>query len=121
MQFPFLWAIGLGCNNDSVLEKQENKFPNIVIVSHNDGAQLQDGYAEQFRATVSDDDDAFDDLEVGWYVGDELICDWLTANPAGESICEATLTEQASSIIAQVRDPSGAAAQAEILRNKKSI
>jgi len=102
------------CGSDNVIDKQENKAPTILIVSHSDGAEVQDGYVERFRATVSDDDNEFDELSIAWYVGEEVVCDWETATPAGESICEIVFEEGDSSVIAEVRDSQGAGGRTEI-------
>ena len=54
LSLPLLVA----CTGENVLEKQENSAPTVLIVSHSDGASVQDGYIENFRATVADDDDS---------------------------------------------------------------
>ena len=45
-----------------------------------------EGYTESFRATVSDDDNSFDELTVAWYVNEEIVCDWNSVSQAGESL-----------------------------------
>ena len=39
------WAVPfvLACTGESVLEKQENVAPSVLIVSHSDGVAVQDG------------------------------------------------------------------------------
>ena len=86
----------------------------ILIASHSDGVEVQEGFTEQFRATVSDDDNQFEELQIAWYVGDELVCDWTAASPAGESICAVVFTTEDNNIIAEVRDPQGAGARDEL-------
>ena len=81
-------ALLIGCTNDNVIEKQDNAAPTVLIVSHSDGVEVQDGFIEYFRATVSDDDNDFDELSVAWYVGEEMVCDWATVSPAGDISCE---------------------------------
>ena len=78
----------LACSNDTVIETKKNSAPSILIVSHSNGAEVQDGYVEYFRATVSDDDNEFDELQVTWYVGEDQVCDWDAASPAGDALCE---------------------------------
>ena len=107
-------VILLGCTGESVLEKQDNAIPTILIASHSDGVEVQDGYVENFRATVADDDNDFSELSIAWYVGEELVCDWAAASPAGESTCEIVFVENDENVIAEVRDPNGAGARAEI-------
>ena len=107
-------SILFACTGENIIEKQDNSQPSILIVSHSDGAEVQDGYAEAFRATVSDDDDIFTDLSVAWYVGEEVVCDWEVASAAGESACSIVFSTEDSSVIAEVRDPLGAGGRAEL-------
>ena len=111
---PFGLLYLTACGSDNVIDKQENKAPTILIVSHSDGVEVQDGYVERFRATVSDDDNEFDELSIAWYVGEEVVCDWETATPAGESICEIVFEDGDTGVIAEVRDSQGAGGRAEI-------
>ena len=48
----------LACN-ESVIEKQDNTAPTILIGSHSPDAEILEGYIESFRANVSDDDNEF--------------------------------------------------------------
>ena len=107
-------ALTIACGGESVIEKQPNTAPLIQIMSHADGIEVQDGYVENFRAVVSDDEDAYTDLTVAWYVGEDIVCDWGEVSPAGESFCSVAFVEGDSNIIAEVRDPSGAGARAEV-------
>ena len=76
IRFPFLLPLlSLACSGENVLEKQQNVAPTILISSHSDGAEFLDGYSESFRAIVSDDDNEFDELQVAWYVGEDIVCD----------------------------------------------
>jgi len=102
------------CGGESVIEKQPNTAPLIQIMSHSDGIEVQDGYVENFRAVVSDDDDGYPDLTVAWYVGEDIVCEWGEVSPAGESFCSVAFTEGDSKIIAEVRDLAGAGARAEV-------
>jgi hypothetical protein len=92
------------CTGENIIEKQVNLTPSVLIVSHSDGAEVQDGYTEAFRATVSDDDDSFTDLQIAWYVGEEVVCDWDAASPAGESTCSIVFSPEDNNVIAEVRD-----------------
>ena len=67
---PFVLACG-----EQILEKQENIAPTIMIASHSPDAEVLEGYAESFRASVSDDDNEFSELQVAWYVGEDIVCD----------------------------------------------
>ncbi len=107
---PFLIA----CASDNIIEKQDNALPTILITSHSDGVEVQDSYIETFRATASDEDHDLNELSVIWYVGESVACDWETVSPDGTSVCEIVFVEGDENVIAEVRDPSGAAAVANI-------
>ena len=104
----------MACSSDNVIKKQENIAPTILIVSHSDGAEVKDGFAESFRATVSDDDNEFEELTVAWYVGENIVCDWEPATSSGESTCDVVFVEGDNSIIAEVRDVQGSGARFEL-------
>ena len=103
----------LACN-ESVIEKQDNSAPVIMIASHSPDAEILEGYVEPFRATVSDDDNEYSELSVAWYVGEEIVCDWTEVSPAGESYCDIVFNSDDNSVIAEVRDPQGAGGRSEI-------
>ena len=107
---PLLWA----CSGENVIEKQDNSAPSILIGSHSDSAEVLEGYIESFRASVSDDDNDFSELQVAWYVGEELICDWTEVSPAGESFCDIVFAPEDTNVVAEVRDTQGAAGRSEI-------
>ncbi len=110
-----LVALLMACRGgETVIEKQSNSAPVVMIGSHSPDAEILEGYVETFRATVSDDDNEFDELSVAWYVGDEIVCDWQTASPAGESFCDIVFNEEDSNVIVEVRDPQGAGGRSEI-------
>ena len=48
------------CTGESSVEKIPNTAPTVQITSHEDGAELQEGYSVQFRAQLSDDDNEFE-------------------------------------------------------------
>ena len=85
-----------------------------MIGSHSPDAEIREGYVETFRATVSDDDNSFDELTTAWYVGDEIVCDWETVTPGGESYCDIVFEAEDNNVIVEVRDPIGAGGRAEI-------
>lgn len=107
-----LWMVA--CTGESVIEKQSNKAPVITIQSHGSGAQFVHGTTETFRALVSDGDHDAEDLEVGWYVGEELVCSWENPSELGESACDILLEIGDSSIVAEVRDAEDLGGRAEI-------
>ena len=103
----------LACN-ESVIEKQNNTAPTILIGSHSSGVEVLDGYIESFRASVSDDDNDYSELSVAWYVGEDIVCDWAEVSPAGESFCDIVFSSGDTNVIAEVRDSQGAGGRAEI-------
>jgi len=107
--------LSVACSgSDNVIQKQENISPTILIASHSDGAQVQEGFTESFRAAVSDDDNEFDELSIAWYVGEDIICDWEPATPSGESVCDIVFVEGDTNVIAEVRDSQGAGGRSEL-------
>ncbi len=109
---PILFLVA--CSNENIIEKQQNQAPTVLIVSHGEGAVIQEGYVEQFRASVSDDDNEFEELQLSWHIGEELVCDWTTASSAGEASCEMIFTPDDNNVIVEVRDTQGAGARSEI-------
>jgi hypothetical protein len=114
MRFLYFFSLLFACTGENVIDKQENIAPTILIASHGDSTEIQEGYLEQFRATVSDDDNTFNELQVAWYVGEDIVCDWTEASPAGESFCDIVFVPEDNNVIAEVRDSVGAGARAEI-------
>ena len=100
--------------SETVIEKQDNSAPSVMIGSHSPDVEIREGYVETFRATVSDDDNAFDELTTAWYVGDEIVCDWATVTPGGESYCDIVFEAEDNNVIVEVRDPIGAGGRAEV-------
>ena len=99
---------------ETVIEKQDNSAPSVMIASHSPDVEIREGYVETFRATVSDDDNSFDELTTAWYIGDEIVCDWETVTPGGESFCDVVFEAEDTNVIVEVRDPIGAGGRAEI-------
>ena len=65
-----------------------------------------------FRAQASDTNDNIGDLQVAWYQGQELVCDWAVPFEEGDSYCDITIGASDARIIAEVQDPAGAAGRA---------
>ena len=110
-----LVSLLIACSGgESVIEKQDNSAPSIMIASHSASIEVLEGYTESFRATVSDDDNEFAELTVAWYVNEEIVCDWNSVSPAGESFCDIAFTTDSTNVVAEVRDPAGAGGRAEV-------
>jgi hypothetical protein len=114
MKFQLTMLIIAGCTGDNVIEKQDNSAPIINITSHGETNEIQEGFLEQFRAQVSDENHDFEELQIAWYVDEELVCDWNIADPAGSSTCEIVFNPDDSNVIAEVRDSQGAGGRAEV-------
>ena len=116
MKFQFgLVTLLVACSGgENVIEKQDNSAPSIMVASHSASVEVLEGYTESFRATVSDDDNDFDELTVAWYVNEEIVCDWNSVSPAGESFCDIAFTTDSTNVVAEVRDPAGAGGRAEV-------
>ena len=54
----------MACGGENVIEGKQNTAPVVVIASHSPDAEILEGYTETFRATVSDDDNEFEELSV---------------------------------------------------------
>ena len=99
---------------ENVIEKQDNSAPSIMVASHSTSIEVLEGYTESIRATVSDDDNDFSELTVAWYVNEEIVCDWNSVSPAGESFCDVAFTSDDTHLVAEVRDAAGAGGRAEV-------
>lgn len=112
------WLLGfifvLACDGETIIEKRDNAAPTILIVSHSDGAQLEEGEDVSFRASVSDETDDAEDLSVAWYVGQDLMCDWAPVSVGGDQTCTIMIDTEMTSVVAEVRDPEGAGGRSEI-------
>jgi hypothetical protein len=76
----------LGCNSDDGL-KTFNDNPEATITSHDDGDEVLEGYAVLMRAQVSDSNNSNSELEVSWYYGEDVVCDWTPPDTSGLSEC----------------------------------
>ena len=114
MSLSILWTALLGCGQEQIIEKIENLPPQILITSHTNESMITEGFETEFRASVSDDDNEYSDLLVRWSNSGTTVCDWTPVSAQGESFCPFALTPSTSQVIAEVKDPQGAAGVAEI-------
>lgn len=112
MLFLLFW----GCNSETTT-KTFNDNPSVTITSHDTTIDVQEGQEELFRARVSDTNDALTELQIAWYLDEDILCDWSSPDPAGESLCSVVISEEAQKVVAEVRDPQSAAARAEVQLN----
>ena len=106
-------VLSTACESDTTT-KTFNDNPEITIMSHSDGFEALEGEVISFRAQASDTNDNIEDLQVAWYLGPDVICDWAMPSEGGESYCDITIGGSDSSIIAEVQDPVGAAGRSEV-------
>ena len=106
MRFPHLFIplIALACRSPDDGLKAYNSLPQISIQSHSDGSILLEGQTENFYALATDSNHSPDELEVAWFYGGELVCDWSVPDEGGSSNCDITPVSTESLIRAEVRD-----------------
>ena len=97
----------LGACSDQSL-KTFNAEPKAEIVSHSDGAEVQEEISTMFWGKVSDSDDDIDELEVTWFVDEDELCAAAAPDEGGESFCAAELGADATKVVLQVTDPGSA-------------
>ncbi|MAA79186.1 MAG: hypothetical protein CL916_07985 [Deltaproteobacteria bacterium] len=113
-----LFFLFLGCNSETTT-KTFNDNPSVTITSHDATIDVLEGQEEVFRARVSDTNDALSELQIAWYLDEDIVCDWSNPDPAGESLCSVVIAEDSQKVVAEVRDPQSAAARAEVQINVK--
>ncbi len=107
---------GIGCASENS-PKTFNDNPTVLISSHQDGAEIQEGVLTSFRAQAGDSNHAAESLEVAWFTGEEMACDWSPPGAAGESSCDIRAEIDQNSVVVEVRDPDGAGGRDEIAIN----
>lgn len=115
---PVLAAVLLAGCNDAGLTKF-NAEPTAEITSHGPDAAgnppaVYEGAWVVFTGSVSDPDDAFGDLLVVWYLGDEILCEAAPADAAGGSSCEGRTSLASDSVRMVVSDPENKTATAAV-------
>ena len=103
----------ISCASEEAI-KVHNSTPSITIISHSSGTILQDGYEIRLQAQVHDDNNESSSLSVQWTSNTRTLCPAETPTLDGVSLCIIAIEEGESLIRAQVTDPEGAAAIAEI-------
>ena len=103
----------LACGEQTIKDVP-NSLPTVQIQSHGDNSEFDDGYEIQFYAQVSDQNHENEELQVSWYEGENLICDWETPDPSGVTRCNVIMTEEMERISVQVIDPDQGAGRDEI-------
>ncbi len=115
MRFNFaIIAILVACNEATGVKEIQNSLPEIVIQSHSNDALIPEGELTDFYAFAADLNHELDELLVGWYANDALLCDWKPPEPGGISRCNAALTPDVSMISVQIVDPEQGGGRDEI-------
>ena len=83
----------IACTGNEKTVNVNNAEPTATITSHNDGDVVFLGDPIDFRATVSDSNDATADLEVQWSLNGRVVCPFVQPNTDGVSECTATLQQ----------------------------
>lgn len=93
--------------------KGENSPPTISILSSNTENSELEGRAFTLTAEALDQDDNLESLEVAWYKGSDVLCNWSALSELGESSCELILESDAR-VLVEARDPHGEIGQADV-------
>ncbi|MBM75960.1 MAG: hypothetical protein CMK59_11220 [Proteobacteria bacterium] len=107
--FLLIPLILIACDPQKSLEVR-NSIPVAEITSHNDGDVGFVDEVIEFRGSASDPNNAADELEVAWRIGDRIACPFATPDEFGVSTCVTTLAEGESEVQMEVRDPDNATA-----------
>jgi formylglycine-generating enzyme required for sulfatase activity len=99
---------------EQTIKEVPNSLPTVQIQSHGDNSAFDDGYEVQFYAQVSDQNHENEELQVAWYEGENLICDWEIPDPSGVTRCNVVMTEGMARVSVQVIDPEQGAGRDEI-------
>ncbi len=84
-----------------------NAPPEANILSHQEGAEIEEGTQVGLRGAVSDPDHPAEDLSVSWYLGTELVCGPQAPDAYGDTSCDAVVSLGDDSITLEVQDPQG--------------
>ena len=106
--------ISVACNGSEPAIKTYNSEPTFQIQSHGDGHVFEEGESVQFYGIASDTNNLPEDLQVSWYSGTEMLCDWVVPDPSGIVRCDVVILDSYSSISAQIVDKFQASGRDEI-------
>ncbi len=104
----------IACGDETGVKEIPNSLPDAQIQSHSDGTSFQEGYEVQFYAQVSDQNHENEELQVAWFIDENLVCDWHTPDPSGVTRCDTVLELGGELVSVQVVDPDQGAGRDEI-------
>lgn len=106
---PILLFVSLSaCTSDKGVTVY-NTDPSATITSHEEGAELLEGYDIIFRGSVSDANHQNANLLVTWLTDVRELCPAQNAVADGTTVCTAKMEEGETQVKLQVVDPEGAA------------
>ena len=83
-----LCLILFGCDTSDKGVTAYNSQPEVVITSHGDGAEFQEGYTINLIGQVSDANHQNTELLVTWSTDNGPLCSNTAPSESGETICE---------------------------------
>ena len=110
----FLWLLSVGCTGSDKNIMTTNAFPEAIITSHSDGAEILEGIPVLFTGSVSDTNNQVGELLVTWYADTEVLCPEAPPEADASTRCEEAVGAGVSTITLAVRDPDYARADASI-------
>jgi len=99
-------ALLCGCPDHGV--ESINATPVATILSHQDGATLDEGAELTFVGSAADADHPPETLSVSWYLAGQALCTDLLPDQDGTTTCVATVGSEGGDLVLQVRDPKNA-------------
>lgn len=114
MRETFFALLFMGCNGSDKNITTTNAFPEAIITSHSDGAEIPEGIPVLFMGSVSDTNNQVGELLVTWYADTNILCPEAPPEVDGTTLCEEAVGAGVSIITLAVRDSDNARADASI-------
>ncbi|MBM75236.1 MAG: hypothetical protein CMK59_07530 [Proteobacteria bacterium] len=108
--------MALACRTENPIQVK-NSTPEVEIVYPFEDTLLEPQTTIEFRASLSDPNHDFDDLEARWMLDDVEVCPSLPPDQDGISICAANVSEDSREIVVVVTDPLNGTATDQVLLN----
>ena len=110
---PIVLAL-LACRTDKSITVQ-NPTPKADIISHEDGAEVLEGFETLFVGSVTDSNHNPDELTTIWYSNGEIICDGLIPDLYGQTQCFITLGADENEVTLAVLDGENARGEDKVV------
>ncbi|MDP6934586.1 MAG: hypothetical protein QGG40_16810, partial [Myxococcota bacterium] len=108
MRISPLLVLLVACSDSTIGAR--NTGPEVQILSHETGQEVDAGLVVEFTGSGSDPDDAESELLGTWLVDGDEVCASASLTETGATSCELVLDAGDREIRLEVRDPGGAAA-----------